>query len=102
MRRCVLQAVCRLPCHVSCCACYRVDRHAAQCVHMAKVSALNNKKGSTMGSVITEMGWTQLFMRGLGLRIAMIGTLTGELKAGSCMLGCYVCADHACCAGAQW
>lgn len=32
---------------------------------------------ATIGSVIKEMGWWQLATRGLGLRIVMIGTLTG-------------------------
>ena len=31
---------------------------------------------ATIGGVISEMGWWQLATRGLGLRIAMIGTLT--------------------------
>eukprot|EP00891_Asterochloris_glomerata_P001677 jgi/Astpho2/1677/Aster-04108 len=41
------------------------------------VSKLNSVKGSTMGSIISEMGWLQLCTRGLPLRIAMVGTLTG-------------------------
>jgi solute carrier family 25 (mitochondrial phosphate transporter), member 3 len=28
-------------------------------------------------AIIKEMGWGQLFTRGLGLRIIMVGTLTG-------------------------
>ena len=32
---------------------------------------------ASMSSVIKEMGWWQLATRGLGLRIIMIGTLTG-------------------------
>ena len=41
------------------------------------VSKLNNTKGATVGSVIAEMGWMNLFTRGLPLRILMVGTLTG-------------------------
>ena len=41
------------------------------------VSKLNNTKGATVGSVISEMGWMNLFTRGLPLRILMVGTLTG-------------------------
>ena len=41
------------------------------------VSKLNNTKGATVGSVISEMGWVNLFTRGLPLRILMVGTLTG-------------------------
>ena len=41
------------------------------------VSKLNSQKGATVGSVISDMGWYNLFTRGLPLRIAMVGTLTG-------------------------
>ena len=41
------------------------------------VSKLNSQKGSTAGDIIRQMGWFQLFTRGLPLRIIMIGTLTG-------------------------
>jgi solute carrier family 25 phosphate transporter 3 len=41
------------------------------------VSKLNSKPGSTSGEIIAEMGWYNLFTRGLPLRIVMIGTLTG-------------------------
>ena len=41
------------------------------------VSKLNASKGATVGSVISDMGWYALFTRGLPLRIAMVGTLTG-------------------------
>lgn len=41
------------------------------------VSKLNAQKGSTAGDIIKQMGWYSLFTRGLGLRIIMIGTLTG-------------------------
>ncbi|KXZ56593.1 hypothetical protein GPECTOR_1g533 [Gonium pectorale] len=41
------------------------------------VSKLNAQKGATAGDIIKEMGWYNLFTRGLGLRIIMIGTLTG-------------------------
>lgn len=41
------------------------------------VSKLNQTKGITMGEIIQEMGWWQLFTRGITLRIVMIGTLTG-------------------------
>ena len=41
------------------------------------VSKLNSKPGSTSGEIIAEMGWFNLFTRGLPLRIVMIGTLTG-------------------------
>lgn len=34
-------------------------------------------QGSTMGSLIKEIGWTKLFLNGLPLRIVMVGTLTG-------------------------
>jgi len=41
------------------------------------VSKMNAKKGATMGDIIKEMGWYNLATRGLPLRIAMVGTLTG-------------------------
>jgi solute carrier family 25 phosphate transporter 3 len=41
------------------------------------VSKLNAQKGSTAGDIIKQMGWYNLFTRGLPLRIIMIGTLTG-------------------------
>jgi hypothetical protein len=41
------------------------------------VSKLNAQKGATAGDIIKQMGWYSLFTRGLGLRIIMIGTLTG-------------------------
>lgn len=41
------------------------------------VSKLNSQKGSTVGDIVREMGWYNLFTRGLALRIAMVGTLTG-------------------------
>lgn len=41
------------------------------------VSKLNSQKGATVGQIVSEMGWFNLFTRGLGLRIVMIGTLTG-------------------------
>jgi hypothetical protein len=41
------------------------------------VSKLNAQKGATAGDIIKQMGWYNLFTRGLGLRIIMIGTLTG-------------------------
>lgn len=41
------------------------------------VSKLNSKPGATVGGIITEMGWFNLFTRGLPLRVVMIGTLTG-------------------------
>lgn len=41
------------------------------------VSKLNAQKGATAGDIIKEMGWFNLFTRGLGVRIAMVGTLTG-------------------------
>ncbi len=41
------------------------------------VSKLNSQKGATASSIIKDMGWYALFTRGLGLRIIMIGTLTG-------------------------
>jgi len=41
------------------------------------VSKLNSTPGASVGSIVGEMGWFQLFTRGLPLRIVMIGTLTG-------------------------
>lgn len=41
------------------------------------VSKLNQKKGITISEIVQEMGWWQLFTRGISLRIVMIGTLTG-------------------------
>jgi solute carrier family 25 phosphate transporter 3 len=41
------------------------------------VSKLNSQKGASVGSIVSEMGWFNLFTRGLPLRIVMIGTLTG-------------------------
>lgn len=41
------------------------------------VSKLNAQKGASAGDIIREMGWYNLFTRGLPLRIVMIGTLTG-------------------------
>lgn len=41
------------------------------------VSKMNAQKGVPAGQIIKEMGWVALFTRGLGLRIIMIGTLTG-------------------------
>eukprot|EP01024_Parvocaulis_polyphysoides_P051111 TRINITY_DN500_c0_g1_i1.p2 TRINITY_DN500_c0_g1~~TRINITY_DN500_c0_g1_i1.p2 ORF type:complete len:115 (-),score=17.47 TRINITY_DN500_c0_g1_i1:137-481(-) len=41
------------------------------------VSKLNKSKDATIGGVIKEMGWYKLFTQGIGLRIIMIGTLTG-------------------------
>lgn len=39
-----------------------------------------------MGSIISEMGWLQLCTRGLPLRIAMVGTLTGlQVTCISCL-----------------
>lgn len=34
-------------------------------------------KGKGWGVLINEQGWKNLFMRGLGTRVIMIGTLTG-------------------------
>ena len=51
------------------------------------VSALNNSKSASMSSVISDMGWTALFTRGLGLRVAMIGTLTGTLLLSCTFVG---------------
>ncbi|KAL3133751.1 Mitochondrial phosphate carrier protein 3, mitochondrial [Trebouxia sp. C0010 RCD-2024] len=41
------------------------------------VSKLNSSKDATVGSIVKDMGWFNLFTRGLPLRIVMIGTLTG-------------------------
>lgn len=41
------------------------------------VSKLNAQKGASVGDIVREMGWKQLATRGLGLRIIMVGTLTG-------------------------
>jgi solute carrier family 25 phosphate transporter 3 len=41
------------------------------------VSKLNANKSATVSSVINDMGMYQLATRGLGLRIIMVGTLTG-------------------------
>ncbi len=41
------------------------------------VSKLNSTKGVSVGQIIQEMGWVALLTRGLGLRILMVGTLTG-------------------------
>merc|ERR1712060_615184 len=41
------------------------------------VSKLNASNTATVGSVVSEMGMWGLMTRGLGLRIIMIGTLTG-------------------------
>ena len=41
------------------------------------VSKLNSSKDATVGGIIKDMGWFNLFTRGLPLRIVMIGTLTG-------------------------
>jgi solute carrier family 25 phosphate transporter 3 len=41
------------------------------------VSKLNQKKGATVSEIVAEMGWMNLFTRGLPLRIVMVGTLTG-------------------------
>lgn len=41
------------------------------------VSKLNQTKGITVSEIVNEMGWFQLFTRGIALRIVMIGTLTG-------------------------
>lgn len=37
----------------------------------------NGVQGSTIGSLIKEIGWAKLFTNGLPLRIVMVGTLTG-------------------------
>lgn len=41
------------------------------------VSMLNATKGVTMGELIQQTGWVTLATRGLGIRILMVGTLTG-------------------------
>ena len=41
------------------------------------VSKLSANPNATMNSVLAEMGMWQLATRGLGLRIVMVGTLTG-------------------------
>ena len=41
------------------------------------VSKLNAVKGSSVSSIVAEMGYYNLATRGLALRIAMVGTLTG-------------------------
>jgi len=41
------------------------------------VSKLNASKEATVGSIVKEMGVPALFTRGLGMRVVMIGTLTG-------------------------
>jgi solute carrier family 25 phosphate transporter 3 len=41
------------------------------------VSKMNASKGLPASAIIQEMGWFNLFTRGLPLRIVMIGTLTG-------------------------
>lgn len=41
------------------------------------VSKLSANPNATMSSVLSEMGMWQLATRGLGLRIVMVGTLTG-------------------------
>lgn len=41
------------------------------------VSKLSANPNATMSSVMSEMGMWQLATRGLGLRILMVGTLTG-------------------------
>jgi hypothetical protein len=50
-------------------------------------------QGSTMSSLINEIGWAKLFTNGLPLRIVMVGTLTGlqwgiydAYKASTCNL----------------
>ncbi|KAJ7525071.1 hypothetical protein O6H91_17G034900 [Diphasiastrum complanatum] len=40
------------------------------------VSFLNNQKGATVGDIVKSVGLMPLFVRGLPLRIVMIGTLT--------------------------
>lgn len=59
------------------------------------VSKLNAQKGSTAGDIIKEMGLYNLFTRGLGLRIIMIGTLTGLQVRGFVCL-CVSCEDRVC------
>jgi hypothetical protein len=52
------------------------------------VSKLNAQKGATAGDIIKQMGWYALFTRGLGLRIIMIGTLTGlQVRSRRCAAG---------------
>jgi solute carrier family 25 phosphate transporter 3 len=59
------------------------------------VSKLNAQKGSTAGDIIKQMGWYALFTRGLGLRIIMIGTLTGlQVRAACVVMG--LCIIDAC------
>ncbi|KAI8466087.1 MAG: mitochondrial phosphate carrier 1 [Monoraphidium minutum] len=41
------------------------------------VSKLNAQKGATAGDIVRQMGVWNLMTRGLGLRIIMVGTLTG-------------------------
>jgi len=41
------------------------------------VSKLNSNKSATVSSIVQEMGMWNLATRGLGLRIIMVGTLTG-------------------------
>lgn len=41
------------------------------------VSKLNSNKTATVSSIVSEMGMYNLCTRGLGLRIIMVGTLTG-------------------------
>lgn len=41
------------------------------------VSKMNSMKGVPVSAIINDMGWYALFTRGLGLRIIMVGTLTG-------------------------
>jgi len=51
------------------------------------VSKLNAQKGATAGDIVKQMGWYALFTRGLGLRIIMIGTLTGlQVGGGAAIL----------------
>jgi hypothetical protein len=50
------------------------------------VSKLNAQKTATAGDIIKEMGLYNLFTRGLGLRIIMIGTLTGLQVCGCCVV----------------
>ena len=38
---------------------------------------MSKDKNATIGSVVAKEGWYNLFTRGLGLRIVMVGTLTG-------------------------
>jgi solute carrier family 25 phosphate transporter 3 len=41
------------------------------------VSILNNQPGKSVGAVVNELGIVNLFTKGLGVRILMVGTLTG-------------------------